>query len=136
MIVIACVDDNMGMMFNNRRQSRDVVVVERILEISKGHNLWMSKYSFELFKDFDCGSINVEEMLMSETPQGDYCFLEDKKLYPYEKWVEKVILFKWNRNYPYDKQFDGINLNSWKLVESEEFVGSSHDKITMEVYVR
>lgn len=136
MIVIACVDDNMGMMFNNRRQSKDIVVIQKILEITKGQNLWMSRYSFEMFKDFDYSNINVEEMLMSETPQGEYCFLEDKEIYPYQKWVDKVILFKWNRDYPYDKKFDDIDLNNWKLVEREELIGNSHDKISMEVYVR
>ena len=47
----------------------------------------------------------------------------------------KLIVFKWNRVYPKDFEFE-IDLSKWKLEESSEFKGSSHDKITMEVYVR
>ena len=53
----------------------------------------------------------------------------------YEKWIEKLMIFKWNRVYPKDFEFD-IDLSEWKLSQSSEFKGSSHDNITMEVYVR
>ena len=32
MKIIACLDDNNGLLFNNRRQSRDRVVIEDILK--------------------------------------------------------------------------------------------------------
>ena len=35
MIWIAIVDNSMGMLFNHRRQSRDRVLVQRILEITR-----------------------------------------------------------------------------------------------------
>ena len=44
MIVIACVDDKMGMLFNHRRQSQDSVLRKRILQITAGKILWMSRY--------------------------------------------------------------------------------------------
>ena len=34
MKLIAIIDDNYGMMFNNRRQSKDSVLIDRIIEIS------------------------------------------------------------------------------------------------------
>ena len=46
-----------------------------------------------------------------------------------------MIVFKWNRVYPKDFEFE-LDLSKWKLAESSEFKGSSHDNITMEVYVR
>ena len=67
MIVIVCVDDNLGMMFNNRRQSRDVEVVKKIAEITKGSRLWMNKYSYELFEKLDRSNINVDSGFLSET---------------------------------------------------------------------
>ena len=44
MQVIVCVDDGMGMLFNHRRQSRDRVLIQRILEITKGKQIFMNTY--------------------------------------------------------------------------------------------
>ena len=133
MIDIVCVDDNLGMMFNNRRQSRDIEVVKKIIEFTKGSSLWMNKYSYELFEELDCNRINIDSGFLSETANGEYCFVENIDLEPYEKWVEKIIVFRWNTVYPSDHELD-IDLGSWQLLESSEFVGKSHEKITMEVY--
>lgn len=135
MIVIVCVDDNLGMMFNNRRQSRDVEVVKKIAEITKGSRLWMNKYSYELFEKLDRSNINVDSGFLSETANWEYCFVEDTDLKPYEKWVEKIIVFRWNTIYPLERAFD-INLEKWQLKENLDFAGKSHEKITMEVYVK
>lgn len=133
MIVIVCVDDNLGMMFNNRRQSRDIEVVKKIVELSKNSSLWMNKYSYELFEELDCNKINVDGGFLSETANEEYCFVENVDLEPYEKWVEKIIVFRWNTVYPSDRELD-IDLKSWELIESSEFLGKSHEKITMEIY--
>ena len=135
MIVIVCVDNNLGMMFNNRRQSRDIEVVKKIIEFTKGSSLWMNKYSYELFEELDCNRINIDSGFLSETANGEYCFVENIDLEPYEKWLEKIIVFRWNTVYPSDHELD-IDLGSWQLLESSEFVGKSHEKITMEVYVK
>ena len=110
MILIACVDDRAGIAFNHRRQSSDSVVRDRILELTAGSRLWMNEYSAKQF---------------------------DVSVSTYEKWVEQIILFKWNRVYPQDRAFD-INLtqNKWKLQSTEDFPGHSHKNVTMEVYVR
>lgn len=42
MEIIACVDDNMGMMFNHRRQSQDQALIEHVLEATKGNKLYLS----------------------------------------------------------------------------------------------
>ena len=133
MIVIVCVDDNLGMMFNNRRQSRDVEVIKKIVELTKGSWLWMNKYSYELFEKSDRSNINVDSGFLSETANGEYCFVENTDLEPYEKWVEKIIIYRWNTVYPSDRELD-IDLKSWQLIENSDFVGKSHEIITMEVY--
>ena len=48
---------------------------------------------------------------------------------------ESVVLYKWNRVYPADQYF-AMDLSGWKLVETVEFPGSSHEKITEERYER
>ena len=133
MILIACVDDDNGMMFNHRRQSQDRVLRERILKMTNGCRLWMNHYSVRQFES--APQINVDDNFLNEAVHGDYCFVEDLDVKPYENRTEKIILYKWNRRYPSDLHF-GIDLSAWDLVEMVEFPGSSHEKITEEVYVR
>ena len=133
MKVILCLDDNNGMVFNNRRQSRDEKVIEKILDITKKNRLWLNKYSYSLFEIFNASNVNVDDLFLSEAPMGEYCFVETSELTNYEKWIEEIIVFRWNRDYPYDKELD-IDLSKWKLINSLEFEGNSHKKITMEVY--
>ena len=61
--------------------------------------------------------------------------VEDKDVVPYESRIEEVILCHWNRDYPADMYFK-MALGSWKLAETQEYAGSSHEKITEERYVR
>lgn len=134
MILIACVDDNLGMLFNNRRQSMDSVLRGRILTMCAGKKLWMNAYSRKQFNT-DAEGITVDENFMAKAGSDDYCFAENISVKPYEKEMQKIILYRWNRVYPADLYFD-INLKNWHLKESNDFVGSSHDKITEEVYVK
>jgi len=137
MIIIACVDDNMGMMFNHRRQSQDRVLRERILDATKGGKLWMNHYSAKQFSENDAPQINVDDNFISEAGDGEYCFAEDCDVTPYLRWVEKIILYRWNRRYPLDQTFPiGLSAGGWKLIHTEEFAGSSHGKITEEIYTR
>lgn len=138
MILIAAVDDSGGMMFNNRRQSRDRVLRERILALTGGGVLWMSRYSCGQFADMEnINHIRTDDAFFDKAATGEYCFAEDISPAPYSERIEKIILFKWNRRYPADMYF-GIDLSApeWSLVGTEDFSGSSHEKITMEVYGR
>lgn len=133
MILVACVDDTLGMMFNNRRQSQDRVLREYILKLTEGHKLWMNHYSARQFGL--ALQINIDDNFLNKAAPSEYCFVEDLDVKPYEQQVEKIILFKWNRRYPGDLRF-GIDLSSWNLVDTIDFPGSSHEKITEEVYLR
>ena len=135
MIVIVCVDDNMGLMFNNRRQSRDEEVLKRIIEISKNSVLYMNEYSYSLFENKNADNIKVSENFLEIASEGEYCFLENEKIKDYEDKIEKIIIFKWNRNYPSDFKFDiSADLYKYKKTGAFDFKGSSHEKITMEIY--
>ena len=57
MNVILCVDDDYGVMFNNRRQSQDTKVREFIINLCEGYTLWMSPYSVNQFPKLN--NINV-----------------------------------------------------------------------------
>ena len=137
MILIVAVDEDKGMMFNRRRQSKDRVLRERILSLAKGGKLWMNAYTRRQFLEDAQGEIIVDEKFLEKAGFGDYCFLENIPASPYEDRIEKIILFLWNRKYPSDTWFDiDLEGGGWKLSETREFSGSSHEKITEEVYVR
>ena len=61
MKVILCLDETKGMMFNKRRQSRDRIILERIVRHCEGKRLWMNTYSGKLFADFQTIEISVDE---------------------------------------------------------------------------
>lgn len=135
LIVIMVVDEKNGMMFHQRRQSQDQMLREKILAMVEGKRLWMNAYSYRQFGQADAKAISVAEDFLDSAKNGEYCFVENVSVKAYEKKIEKVIIFRWNRRYPGD-QFLEIDLSGkfWKLEHTEEFPGSSHEKITMEVY--
>ena len=61
--------------------------------------------------------------------------MENHSINPYSEKVEALILYRWNRRYPFDRtlDFDPAE-NGLMLREVTEFVGYSHEKITKEIY--
>ena len=134
MTVFICLDDNNGMLFNRRRQSRDKEVLKDMLAVSEG-SIWMNAYSAALFGTAS-GKIIVREDLPWSVPEDGWCFLEDLPLKPYEDKVKSVIVYYWNRIYPADTYLD-IDLNcGWEITDTKEFGGNSHEKITRKLYKR
>lgn len=131
MNIIICVDDNMGMMFNHRRQSQDRVLRDRILEITKGKKLYMNNYSKSQFADSN--SIIADEDFLDKAMAGDYCFVESIDTENYISKIEKLIIYKWNRVYPSDFKFKQ-SLDNFSLESVFEFKGYSHDMITEEIW--
>ena len=137
MNIIICLDDNNGMMFNKRRQSQDRILRADLKEFIKDKDLYMNNYSYKLYKDIDNGNIKVSENFLEQCTENDFCLVEDKLLNNYINKINNLIIYKWNRIYPSDLYFD-INLtsNSWELLETKGFEGSSHEKITRIIYRR
>ena len=135
MKVIVCVDDNNGMMFNNRRQSRDRNIIDDIVQNVVGGNLLMAPYSETLFKNSNIKAFFLAEDILDEAAPEDYCFIDNKSLLPYSYRIDELIIYRWNRKYPADMYLDIDPAKlSLKLVSATEFVGSSHEKITKELY--
>ena len=137
MNIIICLDEDNGMMFNKRRQSQDRILRADLKEFIKDKDLYMNNYSYKLYKDIDNGNIKVSENFLEQCTENDFCLVEDKLLNNYINKINNIIIYKWNRIYPSDLYFD-INLtsNSWELLETKEFEGSSHEKITRIIYRR
>ena len=51
MNIIVCVDKDNGMLFNNRRLSKDKILCEKILEITSSSKLLMNEYTKSLFEN-------------------------------------------------------------------------------------
>lgn len=135
MILILCVDTRYGMVFHGRRQSRDSAIIREILALSNGKRLWMNSYSQSLFPAD--AQLRVCADFLQQAQDGEYCFVETTDVEPYLVHAERVILFHWNRSYPADLHFPIEALErDWSVVEVSDFPGTSHDKITMEVYSR
>ncbi len=137
MIIIACVDERNGMMFNRRRQSRDSAVCGDILRECGGKKLYMNTYSGKLFGDVEEKNIRISEDFLKEAEEEDFCFIEDIQIAGFENKIRTVILYQWNRRYPADRYFLlDLSDGSWEFQRTEELKGSSHEKITKEVYER
>lgn len=131
MLLIACVDDNGGMMFGARRQSKDRVLRAHMLAACEGRILWMSPYSAAQFEDTT--SVRPDDDYVGKVQAGDACFVEDGELPTVSP--SAILLYRWNRRYPADRHFPFDPLkNGYRLVDSVDFVGSSHDRITADRY--
>lgn len=138
MILIVCLDNQNGIAFHHRRQSSDRAVTEDIAKTAaeSGQKLYISPYSRSLFAKEEN---NESELLVCENPlvaarEGDCIFLEQNAADLSEPAVEALIVYRWNRDYPSDVKLT-IG-EEWELVESADFPGHSHGKITKEQYRR
>ena len=130
MIAIVCLDQKNGMYFNERRQSRDRYIVRDILEMTKDSVLHINSYSKELFEE-TLKEYVISDDYFSDAKDGEYCFVENHILDQSE--TEKLIVYRWDKVYPADHRLD---ISNWKLIDTLEFMGYSHDKIIKEVYVK
>lgn len=133
MILIVCLDTRGGMLFNHRRQSQDQVVRQDML--AAGQPLWMHPDSARQFAGQE-GQIIADAGFLDKAGPGAYCFAEQDGLLPYLARVEKLIVYQWNRHYPADVYFPvKLQAPAWRLIQTREFAGTSHKKITKEVYL-
>ena len=132
MTLILCLDDEIGMMFNHRRQSRDRVLIAELLSYIGSGRLFVSPYSASLFPS-DVKNVTVADDPCAAASKGDFAFVEDTDPSAHWSQVSEVILYRWNRLYPADKIFSK-DMTAFNLTETTEFVGSSHDKITKEIW--
>ena len=79
----------------------------------------------------DINNIQVDEEFLDKSQS--ICFVENQDITPYLPKIDTLVLFQWNRDYPADFFFT-VDLSQWNLISTEDFEGTSHEKITMEVY--
>ena len=132
MKIIICLDNNNGLMFNNRRQSRDSKVIDDIFKIIGSSNLYINDFSADIFAD---RNVIKQNDFLEKCSENDYCFIENVDFEKYIKQINTIIIYRWNRSYPFDKKFNTDLLTSFRLENSTDFTGTSHDKITREEFI-
>ena len=135
MTVIVCLDNANGMMFNHRRQSRDANVAKDTLNTIHGASLLIAPYSESLFAQAEC-SVSISESFLADADAKDYCFVENTSVAEFKEKISRLVIYKWNRDYPADFYFDIDYASDYKLETTPDFGGPSHEQITKEVYVR
>ena len=152
MILVVCVDDQWGMSFNGRRQSRDKAQRRHLIEMAEGAPIWMNEYTGRLFRadgylpddtpDADYrerqvpADIRVADDYLRQAGRREYAFAEMEDVSDLMDRVEGVIVYKWGRQYASDRLFPRKVLKKFKLAGSETFKGTSHENISCVRYRR
>ena len=134
MKVIICIEDRGGMMFNKRRETRDRLVSLDMLVEAGASRLYIEPYSEKLFRGNE-ESVHVVENVLEETPADGCCFVEDRDLAGSEEKIDTLIIYRWNRVYPYDRKLD-IDMGRYERTGRIEFAGYSHDCVTKDTFRR
>lgn len=128
MKIICTIDNNLGIGFNRRRQSRDSVL---IADMAKSfYPLATTEYSAPLFSGEKTPFIDLYPHVL----QFDgFVFLENTCLFSVQDKISTLVLYRWDKAYPADNYL-GVDLAKFTLISQTEFVGSSHNKIIKEIY--
>ena len=132
--VAICLDKEAGMLFNNRRQSRDRILLSDLFDTAGG-KIYAGRFSEKLLGGYE-GAVFCDDPV-AECPDGGVAFIENIPLKNRLEEIGEFIIYRWNRLYPADVYFDiDLKGEGFKLCEKVDFAGSSHDKITKGVYRR
>ena len=133
MTIYLCLDERNGMLFNNRRQTRDAVVLADMSADAQGR-LMIEPFSQRLLERNRIPYSLIQEPL-PEDLTGIGFFVEKRPLEDLVSKACRLVLYRWNRHYPADTYFDlDLKELGFALAETTEFPGKSHETITKEVY--
>lgn len=135
MYAIICVDNKLGMSFGGRRQSMDSVLRHKVIKYVGINELWMRAYTAKQFEKDPVPTLRVDENYLQKAGRDSYCFVELDQIEDIYAKIQGILLFRWNRTYPANLflKIPG-NIRDWKIKVLEEFQGSSHERITMELW--
>ena len=90
MIIILCLDNNNGMMFNDRRQSQDRGLREYIAEMTKGEKVYMNAYTEKLYEEIN--DPVVCEDFLHKAGKGETCIVENLPLKSVIDQIEEIVI--------------------------------------------
>ena len=134
MKLVVCLDENKGIRFFGKRQSQDELQRKNLFKLIGNAKLFLSEYSYDLYKD---SKFNFEIIYENTEIVEDSVFLyEGEFLDRFLPYVDEIIVYFWNRDYPFDETFDEFLQDCWNEKEVLEFKGKSHEKITRKIFVK
>ena len=130
MTIYLCLDDRGGLLFNNRRLSRDAAV---LADMAASGMVTIDPFSEKLA----VSSGMSYALAGGEIPADARFFLENRDPDALLPQAERLVIYRWNRHYPSDVRWEKSPADyGFALVETTEFPGKSHERITKEVYVK
>lgn len=142
MKLFLCLDEQGGMAFNGRRQTRDRGQRRHLLALAGGAQLFVSPYTAAGFKGLggeDGGlpeNLTVREDYLEAAGEEDCVFPETDDPSPALERCRELIIYYWNRLYPAELYFPEEYKDHFVPVSSEAVRGSSHDGILCVRYER
>ena len=116
--VIICLDKRDGLSFGGRRLSRDAEIF-RDIEKDFGAVALSNDISLDFVK-----TRNDAPAVFCEVEIPDHCL----------ECCERVIIYRFDRAYPFDVSLPEGFYDNFKLSQKTEFAGNSHDKIFKEIW--
>ncbi len=135
MTVIVCIDEQLGLSFRGKRQSRDRVLTRDAVKLAGERRILAANYSRILFDEAEIDT-EKEGIVFTDDPLGtakdsDVAFVECDLDIREAARADELIVYSWNRHYPSDKKLDTAKLGKlFTLSDTFEFVGNSHDNLT------
>lgn len=129
---IICIDNEYGMMFNNRRLSQDIKQRENLSVYLQNKTICMSTYSASLYEE---NLFNIKIISNINEAISEFVLIEDLPIASFID-ADQIIIYNWNRSYPSDVHFDIKILASYTLIEQHDFSGNSHNLITRSIYLK
>ena len=96
MKIALCIDDDNGMMFNKRRQSRDSELIKDLISLAGERKILISPFSEILFSGYE-DSITVCDDPVGAAGDEDICFIENIEPSVFEDKISGIILYRCNR---------------------------------------
>ena len=134
MKLVVCLDEKNGIRFFGKRQSQDELQRKNLFELIENSKLFLTEYSYNLYKDFEFNFEIIDEN--TEIVEDSVFLYEGEFLERFLPYVDEIIVYFWNRDYPFDETFDEVEQDCWKEKEVLEFKGKSHEKITRKIFVK
>lgn len=126
-----CIDDMGGILFGGRRVSADSAVFDDLKTLYT-KKLYVTPFSVGLMQRYGIEYVSADN-IFDAAEDDDMIFAENISLATHLKDLSEIIVYRWNRRYPSDFKTD-IDFSALILTDSRDFKGTSHDKITRNIY--
>lgn len=139
MTVVLMLDESSAMAFHGQRQSSDRSITDYVVK-NTSQRIVVSPYTANLIRRQCPALIASNRLLVDVNPfekaSGNDIVINEEfsmRLYAYK--IDRLLIARWHETYPGDLHSD-LDLSRFALTEKKEIKGESHERITLEFYIR